>query len=421
MRTSCVLPAVVALALSASCGDSGSAPAPGPVVPAEPGGSDPNVSPTTVPGTTPDTGTQEGGAVTVERLDLDPECDALVPARIPAPVTARLASPGGACRAAVTDGTGHVAVEIGIPSPCGERQTLSPAGVPGARFADCHALSAQPDGWLLPWGTIGHGPGTVRLESYAGDGTPRGAVSFGQASSPVSAGRWPFAADPRGGAFLVVNPFLLSADVPCAAAGHRFDATGAEAGAPARVGCSVRAVGVSTQGEALVLGVGDGARQGRSIVHWVRPDGTDAAPPGDEGDSYALLGAASARVELAPLLDGSLAARNEGGWTRRYLPLAPGGEAAPAWLAARGREPFRFTRGSRGYAFFPLAGQASADCRQAVELLAPSGRLCTRITFREDASGCTTGAIDQGWDGTVVQQSGVDSCAYRWWPGLLGE
>jgi hypothetical protein len=39
----------------------------------------------------------------------------------------------------------------------------------------------------------------------------------------------------------------------------------------------------------------------------------------------------------------------------------------------------------------------------------------------DDATGCSTGAIDQGWDGTVVQQSGKDACTYRWWPGLLGD
>ncbi len=66
-----------------------------------------------------------------------------------------------------------------------------------------------------------------------------------------------------------------------------------------------------------------------------------------------------------------------------------------------------------------LPGQASADCAQSIDLIAPSGRLCGRVTLRESGSGCTTGAVDQGWDGTVVQQSGHDACTFRWWPRLL--
>lgn len=44
----------------------------------------------------------------------------------------------------------------------------------------------------------------------------------------------------------------------------------------------------------------------------------------------------------------------------------------------------------------------------------------SRVVLREAGTGCTTGAVDQGWDGTVVQQSGKDACTYRYWPGLLG-
>jgi hypothetical protein len=66
-----------------------------------------------------------------------------------------------------------------------------------------------------------------------------------------------------------------------------------------------------------------------------------------------------------------------------------------------------------------VVGTLSADCTQSIELLAPSGRLCGRIVLHEDGAGCTTGEVDQGWDGTVVQQSGHDACRYRWWPRLL--
>jgi hypothetical protein len=278
-----------------------------------------------------------------------------------------------------------------------------------------HVIAPQADGWLVPQGEYSHGPGRVSLEALGGDGTVRATTPF----SPVTGRSWRFGADPRGGGFLVVHPFRFSSETPCTGEGRHFDAAGAQRGEAASVGCDVRAAAVSTLGDALAIELGmEGASAGRSILHWVRPDGSHARPPADEGGSYALLG--SSEIELAPLLDGSIAVRNRSGWFRRYPHLAAGGEGAPPWLAARGEERLRFTRGNRGYAFFPAAGAASADCRQSIELLAADGRRCARLTFREDAAGCVTGAIDQGWDGTVVQQSGKDICTYRWWPGLLG-
>jgi hypothetical protein len=91
----------------------------------------------------------------------------------------------------------------------------------------------------------------------------------------------------------------------------------------------------------------------------------------------------------------------------------------PAWLAARASASYRFTRGNRGYAVFPPAGQASADCSQAIELLAPSGRLCGRVTLPGGGTPCSTGQLDQGWDGTVVQQRTTGECRHRLWPALL--
>jgi hypothetical protein len=402
MRSSLALLGTAALALSLACGGSGPAPAPGPGGP--PGDQQPAGAPA------------EDRSVTVARLDPHAECDALVPARIPGPVTARVEDPGGACTGAITDGTGHVAVGIALALPWSARQIFSPAGAPERRFTLWHVIAPQADGWLVPQGEYSHGPGRVSLESLGGDGAVAAAASF----APVAGRSWQFGADPRGGGFLVVHPFRSSSDAPCTGEGRHFDASGAQRGEAASVGCHVRAAAVSTAGDALAIELGmEGASAGRSILHWVRPDGSHARPPADEGDSFALLG--SSELELAPLLDGSLALRTPAGWYRRYPHLAARGEGAPAWLAARGQERFRSTRGSRGYAFFPAAGEPAADCRQAIELVAPSGRRCARLTFREDAAGCVTGAIDQGWDGTVVQQSGKDPCTYRWWPGLLAE
>jgi hypothetical protein len=413
------------IALSLACGPGDRAPAPGPAGPPatpQPDATPDSTTATPPPPPTPPAGPVEQRFVTIERLDADAECDGLAPAAVPEPVAARVENPGGVCEGGLSDGTGHVAVRISPSLPWGERQTFSPQGAPEKRFlvwdmndgVAPEAIAMQPDGWLIVVGQYSHGPSTVSLLSLLADGGLRRTESF----SPVGGRSWQFGADPRGGGFLVTNRFASSPTDPCVAEGRRFDALGAPTGGTASVGCSVIAAGVSTLGEALAIERG-GAAADRSVVHWVRADGSHALPPADEGDLVALFD--HRLLELVPLLDGSIAARSDAGWIRRYPRLAPGGEAPPAWLAARGAEVLRFTRGNRGYALMSVAGQASAECRQAIELLAPSGRRCVRLTFREDATGCTTGAIDQGWDGTVVQQSGKDPCAYRWWPRLLGE
>ena len=108
-----------------------------------------------------------------------------------------------------------------------------------------------------------------------------------------------------------------------------------------------------------------------------------------------------------------------GAWTRRFPYLGDHVEEAPGWLTSRPGFGLRNTRGARGYALLSPALVQSDDCSQRVELLAPSGRLCGRVTLKGDGGACTTSLVDQGWDGTVVQESARDHCAWRFWPRLL--
>jgi hypothetical protein len=222
---------------------------------------------------------------------------------------------------------------------------------------------------------------------------------------------WAVAPDPHGGSVVVFwGPTGVGTTQACLGEARRFDATGAPApGAPAGTGCDVASVGVSTGGEALVI---ERRGAGGALLRWLRPDGTTASAPSEDPSPPAN--------QLFPLLDGSLVSL-QGSllYTRRYPHLAATSEPAPAWLAARTGQAFRFTRGNAGYAFFPPAGQQSSDCTQIVELLAPSGRRCVQLTFRRDGNACVTGSIDQGWDGTVVQQSASGACGWRFWPRLL--
>jgi hypothetical protein len=176
------------------------------------------------------------------------------------------------------------------------------------------------------------------------------------------------------------------------------------------------AAGVSTSGAALLLFQDSAFVRAR----WVEPSGVPHAEGVEPEASAAVVGEGLRHdLELAPLLDGSLALRSDGTWRRRYAPLAARSEPLPAWLAEHTAWSYRFTRGNAGYAALEAAGKASSDCTQRIDLVARSGRLCGRVTIREQGSGCTTGVLDQGWDGTVVQQSGKDACTYRWWPRLL--
>jgi hypothetical protein len=344
--------------------------------------------------------------VTIERLDPAQECDPLVPTRVPDPVKLRVDPRTPSCGGGVSDGTGHVAVAAAV----GPRGTGWQVFTSDGRAAQPFSLGGEL--WPLPEGWQGlqafsSGPAsTVDVLTFAPDGALR------RTESPRPGGFGPRVAaagpDPRGGSLLVQWGPLDAAGQACAGEARRYDATGALAGTPGAVGCNVSAAGVSAEGEALILE----RTSGGTLLRWLRADGSPARPTSVEPTG-------STGFPLLPLLDGSLVAQDPVQFTRRYPHLGAAGEPAPAWLAARGGQTFRFTRGNRGYAFFPRPGQQSSDCTQAVELVAPSGRRCARLTFRRDGNACVTGAIDQGWDGTVVQQDAIGACGWRTWPGLL--
>jgi hypothetical protein len=236
--------------------------------------------------------------------------------------------------------------------------------------------------------------------------------------------RWELAPDPAGGSLVVTRMTSLGGNHWSRVDAHRFAASGDHADAAVEVVPSPSEPlffggGVSTSGDALVLA----QHSAQLDVAWIArgASGPIAAATAERvEDSAAVVGAGLTHaLDLLPLLDGGVAVRSDGTWRRRYDHLATVSGALPDWLAQRPDWSFRFTRGNRGHAAFPPPGRASADCTQSIDLVSPSGLLCGRVTLREEGSGCTTGVVDQGWDGTVVQQSGNDPCTYRWWPRLL--
>jgi hypothetical protein len=325
-----------------------------------------------------------------------------MPSSVPAPVTATASASGaGGCGRGVSDGTGHVAaiVQLGRGNLW---QAFGPDGKAEQQFGLTSDAWPQAEGWQ---GLQGANGGTVfDVLTLFADGSPRRSETPQPTTySPrVASG----AQDPRGGSALVM--WGPTGTGSCAGDVRRFDAAGAPAGPPAPVGCNTSTIGVSNAGEALV--VEQPSFSDPPLLRWIRADGTVAASGTDR--NYVP-------GQLLPLLDGSLVVQQGPASVRRYPHLATTSEPAPAWLSARVNQAFRFTRGNKGYAFFPASGQQRGDCTQVVELVAPSGRRCAKLTFRRDGNACVTGSIDQGWDGTVVQQTSSGACGWRWWPGLL--
>lgn len=377
--------------------------------------------------------------VTAERLDAAAECDGLVPARFPLPIAVTRTPPAGAsCAGGVSDGTGHVALAATDASGDAVFQLRMPGGDALGELRAHARMVPQASGWHAvaittvdrdvaePYGTGSIHVRGIQLEHLvvAADGSivQRTVVSpYGRSSLR----RWTFGEDPLGGSVVQVHEVDMFGNHFHGIGAHRFDAAGARLHAtPIAYGSQLgdfMAGAASNRGGTLHLSYAPGS----SSASWRDRDGARLQPDGEEPIQDVLGGITPDELEraefvLSPLLDGGLVLGSHGRYYRAWPYLAETSAPLPDWLAARQGRSFRFTRGNRGYAVFPTPGASSPGCTQDIELLAPSGRLCGRVVLHEDGSGCTTGAVDQGWDGTVVQQSGHDACSYRWWPGLLG-
>jgi hypothetical protein len=365
-------------------------------------------------------------ALTFEPLDADGDCAGLLPERAPEPVTVTVDPAGGTCAAGTSDGTGAVALPVVREGGAARWQVYGSDGAPRGAFDAQPAVVPAPAGFHALVVHPGAAGGDPRVEHvlFGADG---GAVVASRVTpDPLerTAFGWDLSADPGGGAFVVVRSTHLRGNHWSVVDAHRF-AGGGQARWPGgvAVGSDDSAMepmflggGVSTRGESLVLAQ-DSAFLDAS---WLDADGHGLAASDREERSDDVVGpGVEHAIDVVPLLDGGVAVRSDGTFRRAYAHLATTSSPLPGWLAERAASTFRFTRGEAGYAVFPAAGRPSADCTQRIDLVSPTGRLCGRVVLREEGSACTTGAVDQGWDGTVVQQSGRSACAYRVWPRLL--
>ncbi|HEY6005355.1 MAG TPA: hypothetical protein VIV57_20925 [Anaeromyxobacter sp.] len=418
---------VLALASAAACGGGSGSPGARPGM--EPGGGA-SGGPAAGPGG--GSGAPGGASASLDLLDDAGDCAGLVPDRVPPPVLIRRSVPAGsACIGGTSDGTGAIAIGARDAAGATSWQAYAADGSARGLFAADAPLLPEPSGWqaIVASGPQGAEAPEVQVAAFA----PDGAVARRETVSPDPARsvyvRWSLARDPSGGSLVALRSSALAGNHWSSVEAQRLDASGAPAwpgGADVRTVDSASeplflAGGVSVRGEALVL-----SQHSASLdVSWLDPR-TGAPIPGSSAERAEPFSGVTGdgiapAVELHPLLDGSIAVRSDGTFRRSYARLATLSSPLPAWLAERARFTFRFTRGGAGYAALPPAGEASADCAQRIELVSPSGRLCGRVVLREGGGACTTGTVDQGWDGTVVQQSGRNSCHYRWWPRLLAK
>ncbi len=365
------------------------------------------------------------GSALIERLDPSAECDGLVPAGVPAPVEVEWSSAPGACGAGTSEGTGHVAVA----ARAGDQvtwQVFSPSGAAERSFSGWPVVP-EPAGWQgLAAVTLDPAAPVVSIvhRTFSPGGDRAGESAVTAAPDQVRVDGFALAQDPRGGSLAAVAETDAFHNHWSSLEGQRFDASGATRwpaslrfGASDEHSIAFMAAGISTQGESLTLW----QHSAQLDVWWIDPAGKEVATEQRAEGALAVLGFADLGphdLQLVPLLDGGLALRADGTLRRVYPRLSTRSAALPAWLADRAGWTCRFTRGNRGYALFPPPGQASPDCAQAIELRSPAGRLCGRITLAGGGP-CTTGAVDQGWDGTVVEQRDQASCRYRFWPRLL--
>jgi hypothetical protein len=365
--------------------------------------------------------------VTLERIADAGDCAGLVPERIPEPVVVRRDPAGARCAGGMSDGSGAVVVAALREGGVATWQAYGADGARRGAFDAEPALVPDASGWHAIVVTAGPAGVEPRAEHvlFGSDGGAgvRATVTPDPALSAYF--HWRLSPDPRGGALVVVRSTNLYGNHWSAVSAHRFDAGGRPRW-PGGVAVSTDdsalepmflGGGISTTGDALVVAQ-DSAFLDAS---WLDGDGhgVAASDRGERSDDVVGPGLEHA-LDVVPLLDGALAVRSDGAFRRTYGPRATASAPLPAWLAERASWTFRFTRGNAGYAALPPAGQPSPDCTQRIDLLSRSGRLCGRVALREEGGACSTAIVDQGWDGTVVQQSARDACTYRWWPGLLG-
>jgi hypothetical protein len=361
--------------------------------------------------------------VSVQVVDTSAECSGLVPHPPHSHVSNGYDIPSAStCLNGISDGTGHLAT--GERDPATQiinYHAMTSAGTAIAQFSDTNLepLLAQPSGYHSV--TSSTDGSTVAQETFSNSGTMT-------ATTPLSVSTffdnlWDLSANPAGGSLAVFRRvdnfhnhfFVLTA--------QRFNPDGSAVSSPTIIKTGPGGDeplwltgGVSALGQSLVTF----DFQAHLHALWLDASGT-ALGAEIAGDPMS-----PSHPVLSPLLDGSMVFQNGGVWKLQFPNVGTTVVPAPAWLAADANTKLETVRGRKAYALLPFGGASAKPCEQRVEIRAPSGRLCGTLTFKYGTGACITKDIDVGWDGTVIQQSPVETCSgstctcsHRWWPRLL--
>ncbi|WP_375759341.1 hypothetical protein [Corallococcus exercitus] len=193
----------------------------------------------------------------------------------------------------------------------------------------------------------------------------------------------------------------------------------------------VSALGVNTEGHALLLSAGAQAEGAVSVEGvWVDSSGQ----PGTPFLALTLEQApnAGSRYDLAPLLQGGLVLGVENTFGKKWVAAFEGLQAAssplPSWLDGGDGRRFELLPGGKGYLRWSQVTAENQGCQHEAQFIAASGESCgkVRLPAMDPKEGC--GVISLGGDGTVVneltpQWFPVDKpytlCRVRWWPALF--
>src|SRR6266568_2369154 len=277
----------------------------------------------------------------------------------------------------------------------------------------CHDYAFYPaDGSDRPAGTLQTEPalapqphGYQALHIASGMPTPTLIVSDGKgqlvASVPFTHGAaYAIASDPGGGSAVLTEDFPTGSGQWL----ERFDGDGHSSGSVSLDAIGAL-VGVAKEGAALVTA---GAQ-----ARWFD---RHASPLTD----WFAAEAAATGVDLTPLADGALAARDRNrAWVGIFRPGAASAEAAPTWLAGQHDRNAWVVRGGKAMAFAPVATSQPAcgsGCGK-FELVTADGHSCG--TF--ELPGGSDEPVNVGKDGTAfaLTYDGFTTVHWRWWSKLL--
>jgi hypothetical protein len=351
------------------------------------------------------------------------ECAGFAPPPLPPAVTVSTGSAENrGCSGGTSDGAGHVALPSPGPEGASYGAQIAIVDATGQKTGEATStanlvppLLEQEDGF--EGSSARYHAGNVGIFALRPDG------SLTSADTP---GMYAFLAlDPLGGAAVVT--FRYGAGPP---PNSWLDSYGAHAAPRWHISLD-RKVGsspfVDRTGNILLLSTAD---DGSNIGQWIDHDG-------HKGPTFPLTGLSAwygdyegaPRVGSGVFLQRTSRHQQPYEWSAQLDSGATTWTPPPPWLTQRPDTKIHMAFGGRAYAMIDRP-KPSTSCTQQIEVLAPSGKSCGKVSFPIRDGTCDTQSLDVGYDGTVVQLQPFDSfpkdsngrllCTWRFWPRVFG-